>query len=175
LSQIWNIEGIEPIVEEVLKYLRSDSKYRFYREDKWEDALFLKSNDGVNLDKAKAFLEDQFQKALGDEKYVEQIVLIARGVFNDLYDRFISDYINYIDSAEDFFQIEWLNLNSGISVYGENTTFGDIEAARWSNLLSCLENVTNPKVYAIRAKIKRYIVSCQRQADDERARNQLFR
>ena len=89
LSQIWNIEGIEPIVEEVLKYLRSDSKYRFYREDKWENALFLKSNDGVNLDKAKAFLEDQFQKALGDEKYVEQIVLIARGVFNDLYDSFI--------------------------------------------------------------------------------------
>ena len=102
LSQIWNIEGIEPIVEEVLKYLRSDSKYRFYREDKWENALFLKSNDGVNLDKAKAFLEDQFQKALGDEKYVEQIVLIARGVFNDLYDSFICDYINYIDSTEDF-------------------------------------------------------------------------
>ncbi len=175
LSQIWNIEGIEPIVEEVLKYLRSDSKYRFYREDKWENALFLKSNDGVNLDKAKAFLEDQFPKALGDEKYVEQIVLIARGVFNDLYDSFICDYINYIDSTEDFFRIDWLNLHSGISVYGENTTFGDIEAARWSSLLSCLENVTNPKVHEIRAKIRRYIVSCQRQADDERARNQLFR
>ncbi len=40
---------------------------------------------------------------------------------------------------------------------------------------SCLENVTNPKVYAIRAQIKRYIVSYQKEADEERARNQPFR
>ena len=173
LSQIWNIEGIEPAVEEVLKYLRSDSKYRFYREDKWENAFFLKNNAGVNFYKAKAFLENQYQKALGDEKYVEQIVLIARGVFNDLYYKFICDYIDFINSPKDFFQIDWLNLHFGIHVYGENTTFGDIEAARWSCLLSCLENVTNPKVYAIRAQIKHYIVSCQKQADDERVRNQL--
>ena len=175
LSQIWKIEGIEPAVEDILKHFRSDSKYRFYREDKWENAFFLKSNVGANLDKAKAFLEDQFHKALGDEKYVEQIVLIARGVFNDLYNKFISDYIDYINSPKDFFQIDWLNLHSGIHVYGENTTFGDIEAARWSSLLSCLENVTNPKIYAIMAQIKRYIISCQKQADDERARNQLWR
>ena len=175
LSQIWKVEGIEPAVDEVLKYLRSDSKYRFHREDKWEKAFFLKNKAGVDLDKAKEFLEDQFQKALGDEKYVEQIVLITRGIFNDLYVRFICDYINYIDSPEDFFRIDWLNLRSGISVYGENTTFGDIEAARWSSLLSCLESVTNPIVYTIRAQIKRYIISCQKRADDERARNQLWR
>ena len=175
LSQIWKIEGIEPAVEEVLKHFRSDSKYRSYREDKWGNAFFLKSNAGVNLDKAKAFLEDQFQKALGDEKYVEQIVLITRGVFNDLYDKFISEYIDYIEAPDDFFHIDWLNLHAGIHVYGENTTFGDIEAARWSSLLSCLESITTPKVYAIRAKIKRYIVSYQKQADDERARNQIFR
>jgi len=175
LSQIWKVEGIEPAVEEVLKYLRSNSKYRFYREDKWENAFFLKNKAGVDLGKAKAFLEDQFQKALGDEKYVEQIVQITRGVFNDLYNKFICDYIDFIDSPEDFFQIDWLDLHSGISVYGENTTFGDIEAAKWSSLLSCFENVTTPKVYSIRAKIKRYIISCQKQADDERFRNQLFR
>jgi len=175
LSQIWNVEGIEPAIEEVLKYLRSDFKYSFYREDKWENAFFKKSNAGVDFGKAKAFLEDQFQKALGDEKYVEQIVLIARGVYNDLYNRFISDYINYIDSAEDFFRIDWLNLHAGFHFYGEKTTFGDIEAAKWSSLLSCLENVTNPKVYAIRAQIKRYIISCHKQADDERAKKQIFR
>ena len=174
LSQIWKIEGIEPAVEEVLKHFRSD-KYRFYREDKWENAFFLKNNTDVNLDKAKAFLEYQFQNALGDEKYVEQIVLITRGVFNDLYDKFISDYINYIEASDDFFQIDWLNFHSGFHVYGENTTFGDIEAARWSSLISCLEGVTSPKVYAIRAQIKRYIVSCQKRADEERARNQLWR
>ena len=174
LSKIWKIEGIEPAVEEVLKHFRSD-KYRFYREDKWENAFFLKNNTDVNLDKAKAFLEYQFQNALGDEKYVEQIVLITRGVFNDLYDKFISDYINYIEASDDFFRIDWLNLRSGISFYGENTTFGDIEAAKWSSLLSRLEDIKTPKVYPIRAQIKRYIVSCQKQADDERARNQLLR
>ena len=102
-------------------------------------------------------------------------LLITRGVFNDLYDKFISEYIDYIEAPDDFFHIDWLNLHAGIHVYGENTTFGDIEAARWSSLLSCLESITTPKVYAIRAKIKRYIVSYQKQADDERARNQIFR
>ena len=175
LSHIWKVEGIEQAVEEVLKYFRSDSKYRIYREDKWENALFMNIKNGTGTKKARTFLRNQFKKGLGDEQYVEQIVLITRGIFNDLYNLFISDYIDYIEAPDDFFHIDWLNLRSGISFYGENTTFGDIEAAKWSSLLSCLENVTNPKVHAIRAKIRRYIVSCQRQADDERARNQLFR
>ena len=174
LSLIWEIGGIEPAVEEVLKNFRSNSKYRFYREDKWEIALFLNIKKGTGAEKAQAFLKNQFKKGLGDERYIEQIVLITRGFFNDLYNLFISDYIDYIKAPDDFFHIDWLNLRSGIS-YGENTTFGDIEAAKWSSLLSCLKSITNPKVYSIRSKIKRYIVSCQKQADDERARYQLYR
>ena len=87
---------------------------------------------------------------------------------------FISDYIDYIKDPDDFFHIDWLNLRSGIS-YGENTTSGDIEAARWSGLLSCLEGITNPKVYAIRSQIRRYVISYQKDAEDERARRQLWR
>lgn len=175
LSQIWEVEGIEPAVDEALRILRSDSKCRLYIEDKWENAFFMNLKNEIESERAKGFLENQFKKALGDEQHVNQIVLISRGIFNDLYNKFICDYIDYIDSPEDFFQIDWLNFHSGFHVYGENTTFGDIEAARWSSLISCLEGVTSPKVYAIRAKIKRYIVSSQKQADDERARNQLWR
>ena len=174
LFRIWEVERIESAVEETLKYFRLDSKYRYCRADNWERAIFQKSNADVCLDKAKAFLENQFQKALGDERYVEQIVLIARGIFNDLYDRFISDYINYIDSPDDFFRIDWLNLHSVIGPYGENTTYGDIEAARWSSLLSCLEGITTPKVYAIKSKIRSYVISWQKEAESERARNQLW-
>ena len=173
LSQIWEIEGIEPAVDEALRILRSDSKCGLYIEDKWENAFFINLKNEIESERAKVFLENQFKKALGDEQYVDQIVSISRDVFNDLYNKFINDYIDYIDSPEDFFQIDWLNFHSGFHVYGENTTFGDIEAARWSNLLLCLESVTNPKVYAIRAQIKRYIVSCQKRADEERTRNQL--
>ena len=173
LSQIWKIEGIEPAVDEALRILRSDSKCGLYIEDKWENAFFMNLKNEIESERAKVFLENQFKKALGDEQYVDQIVSISRDVFNDLYNKFICDYIDYIDSPEDFFQIDWLNFHSGFHVYGENTTFGDIEAARWSNLLLCLESVTNPKVYAIRAQIKRYIVSCQKRADEERTRNQL--
>jgi hypothetical protein len=162
LSQIWEIDGIEPAVEEVLKYFQLDSKYRFYREDKWEIALFLNVMNGTGTEKAKTFLKNQFEKGLGNEQYVEQIVLITRVVFNDLYNLFISDYI------------DWLNLRSGIRSYGENTTFGDIEAARWSSLLSCLESVTNPKVYSIRSQIRRYIISYQKDAEEEKARRQLW-
>lgn len=175
LSQIWEVDGIEPAVEEALEYLRSDSKYRFCREEKWEMVLFMDIKNGTKCEKAKVFLKNQFKKSLGDERYVEQIVLISRGVSNDLYNKFIRDYIDYIETPDYFFHIDWLNLRSGISFHGENTTFGDIEAAKWSSLLSCLESITNPKVYAIRSNIKRYIVSCQKQADDERARNQLWR
>ena len=174
LSHIWEVEGIEPAVEEVLEYLRSDSIFSIYREEKWENALFMSIKNGTGTEKAKAFLKNQFEKGLGNEQYVEQIALITRGVFNDLYNLFISDYIDYIKSPEDFFHIDWINLRSGIRSYGENTTFGDIEAARWSSLLSYLESVTNPKVYAIKSKIKRYIVSCQKQANEERTRNQLY-
>ena len=173
LSLIWEIEGIESAVEEVLKNFRLNSKYRFYREDKWEIALFLNIKKGAGAEKAQVFLKNQFKKGLGDERYIEQIILITRGIFNDLYNLFISDYIDYIKDPDDFFHIDWLNLRSGIS-YGENTTSGDIEAARWSGLLSCLKSITNPKVYSIRSKIKRNIVSCQKQADDERARYQLY-
>lgn len=173
LSQIWVIEGIEPAVEDVLNFLRSDSIYRVNLEDKWENALFMNVKNGT--EKAKAFLKKQFNQSLGDRKHTEQIVLISRGIFNDLYDIFIKDYIEYIKTPDDFFQIDWLNLRSGISVYGENTTFGDIEAAKWSSLLSSFEGVTSPKVYAIKARVRRYIVNCQKQAVDERARNQLWR
>ena len=175
LSHIWKVEGIEQAVEEVLKYLRSDSKYRIYREDKWENGLFMNIKNGTGTEKAKTFLRNQFKKGLGDEQYVEQIVLITRGIFNDLYNLFISDYIDYIETPDDFFHIDWLNLRSGISFYGENTTFGDIEAAKWSSLLSYLEGITNPKVYAIRSKIRRYVISYQKDAEDERARRQLWR
>ena len=175
LSHIWKVEGIEQAVEEVLKYFRSDSKYRIYREDKWENALFMNIKNGTGTKKARTFLRNQFKKGLGDEQYVEQIVLITRGIFNDLYNLFISDYIDYIEAPDDFFHIDWLNLRSGISFYGENTTFGDIEAAKWSSLLSCLEGITNPKVYAIKFKIRRYVISYQKDAEDERARRQLWR
>lgn len=174
LSLIWEIVGIEPAVEEVLKNFRLKSKYRFYREDKWEIALFSNIKKGAGAEKAQVFLKNQFKKGLGDERYIEQIILITRGIFNDLYNLFISDYIDYIKAPDDFFHIDWLNLRSGIS-YGENSTYGDIEAAKWSSLLSCLKSIANPKVYSIRSKIKRYIVSCQKQADDERARYQLYR
>ena len=150
LSQIWVIEGIEPAVEDVLNFLRSDSIYRVNLEDKWENALFMNVKNGT--EKAKTFLKKQFNQSLGDRKHTEQIVLISRGIFNDLYDIFIKDYIEYIETPDDFFQIDWLNLRSGISVYGENTTFGDIEAAKWSSLLSSFEGVTSPKVYAIKAR-----------------------
>ena len=131
--------------------------------------------NGAECEKAKAFLKDQFKKSLGDERYVEQIVLISRGVSNGLYNKFIRAYIDYIETSDDFFHIDWLNLRSGISFYGENTTFGDIEAAKWSSLLSCLEGITNPKVYAIRSQIRRYVISYQKDAEDERARRQLWR
>ena len=175
LSHIWKVEGIEQAVEEVLKYFRSDSKYRIYREDKWENALFMNIKNGTGTKKARIFLRNQFKKGLGDEQYVEQIVLITRGIFNDLYNLFISDYIDYIEAPDDFSHIDWLNLRSGISFYGENTTFGDIEAAKWSSLLSCLEGITNPKVYAIKYKIRHYVISYQKDAEDERARRQLWR
>ena len=175
LSQIWEVEGIEPAVDEALRILRSDSKCRLYIEDKWENAFFMNLKNEIESERAKGFIENQFKKALGDKQHVNQIVLISRGIFNDLYNKFICDYIDYIDSPEDFFQIDWLNFHSGFHAYGENTTFGDIEAARWSSLISCLEGVTSPKVYAIRTQIKRYIVSCQKRADEERARNQLWR
>ena len=175
LSHIWKVEGIEQAVEEVLKYFRSDSKYRIYRENKWENALFMNIKNGTGTKKARTFLRNQFKKGLGDEQYVEQIVLITRGIFNDLYNLFISDYIDYIEAPDDFFHIDWLNLRSGISFYGENTTFGDIEAAKWSSLLSCLEGITTPKVYAIKSKIRRYVISYQKDAEDERARRQLWR
>lgn len=174
ISQIWTIEGIEPAVEEALDILRSKSSYYIYRDAEWVSALFTNIKDGKERDKAKDFLKNQFNKSLGDRNYTEQIVLITRGIYNDLYDIFIRIYIEYIKTPDDFFKIDWLNLRSGISLFGGNTTFGDIEAAKWSSLLSILESNTDPKVYAIKAHIKHKIVTCQKQAEDERARNQLW-
>lgn len=175
LSQIWKVKGIEPVVEEVLKYLRSMNEYRVFGKHKWEIAIFQNIKSEVELHNAKAFLEGQFKQALGDEQSVEQIILSTRGIFEDLYVKFISEYINFIDTSDDFFRIDWLGLRSGFSIYGENTTFGDVEAAKWSGLLSCLNDIKNPKIFAIRANVNRRIVYCQKRADDERARNQLWR
>gem|GEM_PF-6042189 len=175
ISQIWAIEGIEPAVDETLDILRSKTSYYIYRDAEWVSALFTNIKDGKERDKAKEFLKNQFNRSLGDRNYTEQIVLITRGIFNDLYEIYIRTFIEYIKSPDDFFMIDWLNLRSGISVFGENTTFGDIEAAKWSSLLSILESNQDLKVYAIKAHIKRKIVSCQKQADDERARRQLWR
>ena len=175
ISQIWAIEGIEPAVDDTLKFLRSSSSYYVYSDEGWGSALFTNIKDGKERDKAKEFLKNQFNQSLGDRNHTEQIVLITRGIFNDLYEIYIRTFIEYIKSPDDFFMIDWLNLRSGISVFGENTTFGDIEAAKWSSLLPILESNQDLKVYAIKAHIKRKIVSCQKQADDERARRQLWR
>lgn len=175
LSQIWKVDGIEPFVDEALKYLRSEKKYSVFGKYKWEIAIFQNIKSEIELHKAKIFLENLFKRALGDEQSVEQIALITKGIFEDLYVKFISEYINFIDTSDDFFRIDWLGLRSGFSIYGENTTFGDVEAAKWSGLLSCLNDIKNPKIFAIRANVSRRIVCCQKRADDERARNQLWR
>ena len=175
LSLIWEIEGIEPAVEEVLKYFRLESKYTMYSGDNLGIALFINTKKGNGTERAKVFLRNQFKQSLGNVKYTEQIVLISKGIFNDLYDIFIRDYIDYIRTPNDFFLIDWLNLRFGVSAYGEETTFGDIEAAKWSSLLPRLEGIKNPKIYAIKAQINLHIVTLQKQADNERARRQLWR
>lgn len=175
LSQIWGVHGIDKVMGDVLQYLRKDNSYMIYQEDKWDNAFFMNIKDVADIEKAKRFLENQFKKGIADEKHVEQIVLISRGIFQDLYQKFINDYIDYIPNHEAFFRIDWLNLRSGIHVYGEGTTFGDIEAAKWNGLLRCLEGINNPKIYAIRAYIKRKIFSCQNEAEEERRRNYLWR
>lgn len=175
LSQIWKVDGIEPFVDEALKYLRSEKKYSVFRKYKWEIAIFQNITSEIELHKAKIFLENLFKRALGDEQSVEQIALITKGIFEDLYVKFIREYIDFIDTPDGFFQIDWLDFHSGFSIYGEDATFGDVEAARWSGLLSCLEGITNPKVFAIKSIINRHIVSSQKRADEERARNNLWR
>ena len=175
LSQIWKVEGIEPFVEEVLTYLRLEKRYRVFGKYKWEIAIFQNIKSEVELNKAKVFLENQFKQAIRNEQYVEQIALITRGLFEDLYIKFIKEYIDFIDTPDDFFQIDWLDSHSGFSIYGEEATFGDVEATRWSGLLSCLKDITNPKVFAIKSIINRHIVASQKRADEERARNKLWR
>lgn len=174
LSQIWKVEGIEPFVEKALKYLRSEKKYSVFGKHKWEIAIFQNIKSEIELKKAKVFLEDQFKKTLEDNQSVEQIALITRGIFEDLYVKFIREYIDFIDTPDDFFQIDWLDSRFGFSFYGDDATFGDAVAARWSRLLSCLEDITNSKVFGIKSIINRHIVASQKQADEERARNKLW-
>ena len=173
LSFIWQISGIESILCEVLYLLRSKNYYSIVIENKWENAFFMSIKKDNEIVKAKKFLLDQFFEAIEDEQWVNQIVAIARGVFNDLYEDLIMNYIEHISNPDLFFKIDWINNHSGISIYGGDTTFGDVEAARWNGLFSILNKINNSKVYYIKSKVKRQIISCKKQADEERLRNFL--
>lgn len=173
LSLIWQITGIESILSEVLHVLRSKHKYSIFSEYKWENAFFMNIKKDNEIKRAKKFLLAQFNEAIDDEQWVNQIVAIARGIFNDLYEKLIMKYIEHISNPDLFFKIDWINNHSGISIFGGDSTFGDVEAARWNGLLSILDKINNSKVYFIKSKVKRQIISCRKLADEERLREFL--
>ena len=122
------------------------------------------------IKKARIFLENQFKSALDDKKHVEQIVLITKDIFKDLFKKFINDYI--IKNPDGFFDIDW--SYSPIRIHEKNITIYDVLSKNWEEILTYIKDNKSLNTIKRKNKINKDIDDFKKQANEEKESNNYF-
>lgn len=169
INEVWAIKDIEPIVEEIMSMIRSRHNLWHGISKDWEYEMFSGINNQDNLKKAKNFIIERFRQS----RDIEQTFRLARFHSNQLFNQLAIEYIDKVNSAQEYMEIDWINASAGITTV--NQTLGEIVAFRWQIFLDVVKMSKSHKKYSIIAEIEQLIQQAKQSSLEENERDKLFR
>ncbi len=169
LSFIWQISGISHEIERafdsILDRLPFFGILSHPLNNLFED---LKSPFKTN---AETFILDYVKKNFDNREKMNVIIDIVLHSMDYMFESVLLQYLNHNKSTEDFSKIWWVG-NGG--TYNGDVIIGDIEAVKWRNLLSMVDNFQlGIEIIPLKKYINDRIENCLRDANNERKNNFL--
>lgn len=163
LNIVWNIDNSEEILKKIFeKYHRSKT---YFLNDHFCNSFFRNLSKEAE-ERAGNFLLDYCRENYNDVNIMNFIIDIVRISMNGYFSQVLLLYISLTQDKEMFSKIHWC-MNEG--AYVGDVIIGDIEAAKWNNLLSIVnKSDIGYKLIPIKQYINSRIESCQRFAEQER-------
>lgn len=163
LSIVWNIDSIEDVLIEVFEMF---CKEKPYFVSKHFCNSFFRNMSVEAKERAGLFLLDYCKKNYNDTQKINIIVDIARNSMKEYYSRILLLYISLTQDKDMFSEIYWC-LSEG--VYAGDVIIGDVEAAKWHNVLSIVnQSNIGYRLIPIKQFINEQIEICQRSAEKDR-------
>lgn len=163
LNIVWNIDNSEKILKEIFEKFHKNSPYSL--NEHFCNSFFRNLTTEVK-ELAGKFLLDYCRENYKDTNKMNLIVDITRISMKEHYSRILLLYISLTQDKELFSKIHWC-MNEG--AYVGDVIISDIEAAKWSNVLSIVnKSDIGYKLIPIKQYIQSRIESCQRYAEQER-------
>lgn len=163
LSIVWNIDDSEKILKEIFEKFHENRRYSL--NEHFCNSFFRNLSKEAK-ERAGNFLLCYCRENYGDADKMNFIIDITRISMNEYYNQVLLLYISLTQDKEMFSKIHWC-MNDG--VYTGDVIISDIEAAKWSHLLSIVnKSDIGYKLIPIKQYIQSRIESCQRYAEQER-------
>ncbi len=163
LSIVWDIDNSEEILKDIFKKYH---KSRPYSSNEHFGNSFFVNLSKENEERAGKFLLDYCRENYDDVNIMNFIIDITRISMKGYYSQVLLLYISITQDKEMFSKIHWC-INEG--AYVGDVIIGDIEAAKWTNVLSVVnQSDIGYKLIPIKQYINSRIESYQRYAEQER-------
>ncbi len=163
LGKIWQISGIESQIQKTLDFIASNTLYFGISE------YFFKRLNQESQGKADDFLLEYLKNNFQDKPKVDMIINITHTTRKNLFEQVLLTYLSLNQDKEAFESITW--TKSGVVIKNHSTTFGDIEAANWRNILEIIsKSHLGIELLPIRKYIQQTMDTCQKRARQERQR-----
>ena len=163
LSIVWNIDSIEDVLIEVFEMFCKEKPYFI---SKHFCNSFFRNMSVEAKERAGLFLLDYCKQNYNDTQKINIIVDIARNSMKEYYSRILLLYISLTQDKDMFSEIYWC-LSEG--VYAGDVIIGDVEAAKWHNVLSIVnQSNIGYRLIPIKQFINEQIEICQRSAEKDR-------
>lgn len=131
LGIIWEIEDVEKIIEQIFDMLASNVTCYAYAGD-ISNSFFVKILRETEP-RAVNFLLEYLKKNYNNPARVNIVVNVVKNRLTDYYKQILLMFLSLTQDKELFSKIEWCSLES---IYSGDVNIGDIEATKWNNVLS---------------------------------------
>lgn len=165
-NRIWKVKDIESILGETMNFLAENVFYFGFQKHLCN--CFFEELKNDELERAKNFLRSYLSDNFSNSERVNIIVDISRTSIKIVFESVLLTFLSLTQDVKVFSEIWWCGNGS---VRGGNTTFGDVEAANWSEI----RRIVNKSSAGISLlPIKEYVIGritdAKIMADEERKR-----
>ena len=166
LNIVWELDNVEPILKSVFDLINEKDIYLGIGEHFCN--VFFWNLQQEQKERAKKFLLDYCRENYDSSKKINVLVDIARHSMHDLVGEVLLLFITLTQDVKLFSEILWIG-NGG--TYSGEVIIGDINAAKWRNILSIVEKSSlGIRLLPIKQYINSQIESELKQAEWERQR-----
>ena len=150
LSFVWSRDDYYELVTEGLYLAKQRKVYMIHIE---EVEGFFEGLNSDNADRIGDFLKCFIQEKSHEVELLNVIYIALFKSNSPFAESFITLFLSYNESVEDFAKIDWIK-SSGVRSYSAGTITGDLRARQWEDVLVKVEAMKNSLMYLPH---KRYI------------------